>query len=110
MSKADKVARFPCDNCGQSGHWSYNINCPNYEVYLEKQRVKAETLRANRAAGGGTVALRNNTTGNLNKITKEKDYAYGVQKRNSKCYIFARQMRLTATQWSSKDWKFRKFN
>jgi hypothetical protein len=22
MSKAEKVARFPCDNCGQSGHWS----------------------------------------------------------------------------------------
>jgi hypothetical protein len=80
MSKADKVARFPCDNCGQSGHWSYDINCPNYEVYLEKQRVKAETLRASRAAGSGTVALRNNTTGNLNKITKEKDYAYGIQK------------------------------
>ncbi len=32
MSKADKVARFLCDNCGQSRHWSYDISCLNYEV------------------------------------------------------------------------------
>jgi hypothetical protein len=61
MSMADKVARYPCDSCGQNGHWSYDIACPNYEAYLEKQRVKAEILRANKGAGSGTVALRNNT-------------------------------------------------
>jgi hypothetical protein len=61
MSKADKVARFPWDNCDQSGHWSYDISCLNFEVYLEKQRVKAEAMRVNRGTAGGTVALRNGT-------------------------------------------------
>jgi tripartite-type tricarboxylate transporter receptor subunit TctC len=44
----------------------------NYEVYLEKQRVKAEAMRTNRSAAGGTVALRNGT-GNLSK-QYNKDY------------------------------------
>jgi len=65
-SKAQKVARFPCDNCGQIGHWSYSMECPNYDVYLAKQKAKSEAMKSSQKSGGGgaaggsgTIALRN---------------------------------------------------
>jgi hypothetical protein len=63
MLKSEKHARFPCDNCGMLGHWAYDMECPNYEIYLAKQRAKAEELRKAKAGSnsGGVVALRNNT-------------------------------------------------
>ena len=67
ISKAQKVARFPCDNCGQIGHWSYSMDCPNYDAYLAKQKAKSEALRKSGGSGGagggstsGIVALRTN--------------------------------------------------
>jgi len=57
VTKAEKIAKYPCDNCGQTGHWSYSIECPNYETYLAKMRAKAEAAKG----GKGVVALRTNT-------------------------------------------------
>jgi len=66
-----KVARFPCDNCGQIGHWSYSMECPNYDAYLAKQKAKSVVLRKSGGSGGagggkpnsGIMALRNNPVG-----------------------------------------------
>ena len=44
-------ARFPCDNCGQMGHWRSEIICPNYHIYLATQQVASAAYQSNRQGG-----------------------------------------------------------
>jgi hypothetical protein len=56
---ANKKAKFPCDNCGQFGHWKYQPMCPNYSKHLEAMQQVAAAYRAGQggaaAAGGGAA-------------------------------------------------------
>jgi hypothetical protein len=58
QSRNDRKARFPCDNCGQLGHWKYQPVCPNYHVHLESLHQAAEAYRggAGAAAAAGDSA------------------------------------------------------
>ncbi len=52
-SQNDRKARFPCDNCGQLGHWKYQPVCPNYHVHLKSLHHAAEEYRG----GAGATAM-----------------------------------------------------
>jgi hypothetical protein len=54
--REDKKARFPCDNCGQLGHWKYQPMCPNYSKHLEAMQQAAAAYRAGQGGQGATAA------------------------------------------------------
>jgi hypothetical protein len=54
--REDKKARFPCDNCGQLGHWRYQPMCPNYSKHLEAMQQVAAAYRAGQGGQGAAAA------------------------------------------------------
>jgi hypothetical protein len=52
QGRADRKAKFPCDNCGQLGHRKYQPVCPNYHIHLESLQQAAAAYRG----GQGTTA------------------------------------------------------
>jgi hypothetical protein len=44
--------KYPCDNCGQMGHWKFQNVCPNYHMHLEQLAAKSATARAAQQQGG----------------------------------------------------------
>jgi hypothetical protein len=52
--REEKKAKFPCDNCGQYGHWKYQLMCLNYSKHLEMMQQAAAAYRARQ--GGAAVA------------------------------------------------------
>jgi hypothetical protein len=48
----DNKRKYPCDNCGQMGHWKFQNVCPNYHMHLEQLAAKSATARAAQQQGG----------------------------------------------------------
>ena len=50
----EKKWRFPCNNCGNFGHWRHEVVCPNYHIYLARQQQVAAAYHK-QGLGGQTV-------------------------------------------------------
>ena len=55
--------KAPCHNCGGADHWAYQIQCPNYHLYLAQQAAKAEAQKKI----GGQQTAKKEQTGKNNK-------------------------------------------
>ncbi len=51
--REDKKARFPCDNCGQLGHWKYQPMYRNCSKHLEAMQQAAAAYRAGQGGQEG---------------------------------------------------------
>ena len=49
VGNSDRKWRFPCDNCGNYGHWRHEVSCPNFHVYIARQHQRLS--RAGRDKG-----------------------------------------------------------
>ena len=47
----DRKWRFPCDNCGNYGHWRHEVTCPNYHVYIARQQAAAAAFQGRAGQG-----------------------------------------------------------
>ena len=65
-------ARFPCDNCGQMGHWRSEIVCPNYHVFLSTQQAAAAAYHNNRSGGQGAGNITHQAGGNSGAVVPYK--------------------------------------
>ena len=66
-------ARFPCDNCGQMGHWRSEIVCPNYQVFLATQQAVAAAYHNNRSGGQGAGGnINHQASGNSGAVVPYK--------------------------------------
>jgi hypothetical protein len=67
--RAQRVARYPCDNCNEYGHWKYSPECRNYHVHLQQLAAKAVALQGGQKAIMGSSATTTGTgkkSGNTN--------------------------------------------
>jgi hypothetical protein len=61
--KGQKVARYPCDNCNEYGHWKYSPECKNYHIHLQQLAARAATMQGK---AGGTPAATGKKSGKIN--------------------------------------------
>ena len=77
-------ARFPCDNCGQMGHWRSEIVCPNYHVFLATQQAAAAAYHNNRSGGQGAGGnINHQASGNSGAVVPYKGIKHIV------CHIYS---------------------
>jgi hypothetical protein len=57
--------KYPCDNCGQMGHWKFQNVCPNYHMHLEQLAAKSATARAAQQQGGSAGGFQQPTGSTL---------------------------------------------
>ena len=61
--------KAPCHNCGGGDHWAYQIQCPNYHLYMAQQKAKAE---AHQKMGGQQTAKKEQTGKNNKNYIRVK--------------------------------------
>ena len=67
----EKKWRFPCDNCGNFGHWRHEVVCPKFSVYLARQQQAAAAYQ--QQGMGGTTAQQHQQGGQQ----QQQAIAYG---------------------------------
>jgi hypothetical protein len=48
------MQRYPCNNCGQYGHFKYMQECSNFHLYLASQQAALDAFKS-RVAGGAAA-------------------------------------------------------
>ena len=77
-------ARFPCDNCGQMGHWRSEIVCLNCQVFLATQQAVAAAYHNNRSGGQGAGGnINHQASGNSGAVVPYKGMKHIV------CHIYS---------------------
>jgi hypothetical protein len=67
--REDKKVRFPCNNCGELGHWKYQPMCPYYNKHLEAMQQRGSGLqsRARRTGSDGSAGREGSDGGALHR-------------------------------------------
>ena len=59
----DRKRQFPCDNCGNYGHWRHEVSCPNFHVYLARQQAASAAFQGRAGQGIQAAAGSQQQTG-----------------------------------------------
>ena len=61
--RPDRKWRYPCDNCGNYGHWRHEVTCPNFHIYLARQQAVSAAFQGRSAPGMQAAAGSQQQTG-----------------------------------------------